>query len=120
MKSVGLDQSAAHLNILPPIGAGTYGQRSEVGKLDDEQITQVARDFESVLLHKMLDAMKKTIPESGFLETGTSQQVQDIFWFYLAQDMAKQGGMGLWKTIYEQISRSVEPGRGVSALEDER
>jgi len=64
-----------------------------------------AKDFESVLLYRMLEEMKRTIPDSGLLETGTSEQVQDIFWYYLAQEVASQGGLGLWKEFHKQLGR---------------
>jgi Rod binding domain-containing protein len=71
---------------------------------------QAAKDFESLLIHKVLEEMKRTIGESGLLEDGTSQQVQDIFWFYLAGELANQGGLGLWKEIYRQMDLLGGPG----------
>lgn len=63
---------------------------------------QAAKDFESLLLHMLLKEMRDTIPDGGMLGNGTSQQIKDIFWFYLAQDLAGRGGLGLWKEIYRQ------------------
>jgi len=68
------------------------------------QHEQAAKDFESVLLNKLLDEMKNTIGDWGFDEDGVSKQVQGIFWLYLAQDIANQGGLGLWKDISELIN----------------
>jgi Rod binding domain-containing protein len=68
------------------------------------QAVQAAKDFESVLLHRVLEEMRRTVPESGLLETGTSDQVQGLFYFYLAQEVAQKGGMGLWKELYRQIN----------------
>ena len=47
--------------------------------------------------------MRRTIPDSGLLETGISDQVQGLFWFYLAQEIARQGGVGLWKDLARQM-----------------
>lgn len=69
---------------------------------------KAARDFESVLLYKLLEEMKQTIPESGLLDTAISKQVQGIFWFYLAQDLADKGGIGLGKELYRQMSQSTD------------
>ena len=71
----------------------------------DPRAVKVAKDFEAVLLNKLMEAMQATIPESGLVEDGTSKQVQSIFWSYLSQDAADQGGMGLWKDIYRQLER---------------
>jgi len=72
----------------------------------DEKKVQVAKDFESVLLSKVFDEMRNTIPESGLVEDETSGQMQGIFWMYLSQDVSQKGGMGLWKEIYQQINKT--------------
>ena len=71
-----------------------------------EKIEQVAKNFESALLAKVLEGMKNTIPQSGLLETSMSRQVQDLFWFYLTQDLAGKGGLGLWKQIAGQLDQA--------------
>ena len=60
---------------------------------------QAAKDFESVLLHKVLQEMERTIPRSGLMDSPMSRQVQGMFWFHLAQELADSGGLGLWKEI---------------------
>ncbi|OHB57856.1 MAG: hypothetical protein A2173_07190 [Planctomycetes bacterium RBG_13_44_8b] len=77
---------------------------SEPGKIDElsqEKKKQIAKDFESVLIHKLLEEMKNTIDGWGFGEDEASKQVQGIFWLNLAQDIADKGGLGFWKDIYE-------------------
>ncbi len=59
-----------------------------------------ARDFESVLLYRLLEEMRRTIPDSGLLETAQSKQMQGLFWFYLAEEVARRGGLGLWRQIH--------------------
>ena len=66
---------------------------------------QAAKDFESVLISKLLDEVKDTMGHFGFEQDGTSGQVHDIFWMYLARDIAESGGFGLWKDLYESIKR---------------
>ncbi|MFW6133279.1 MAG: hypothetical protein ACOC8F_05225 [Planctomycetota bacterium] len=71
-----------------------------------------AKDFESVLLGKLLDAMKRTIPDSGLLSTGVSKQVQDLFWMYLSRELADSGGLGLWKDIARAYGGAEPPATG--------
>jgi len=71
-----------------------------------ESREQVAKDFESVLINKLLDEMKNTIGDWGFEKDGICKQAQGIFWLYLAQDIANQGGLGLWKDIYEFLTNN--------------
>ena len=70
---------------------------------------KAAKDFESVLLHKLMESMQRTIPDSGLLDSGITKQIQGIFWFYLAQEMADAGGVGLWRDIYQQMTDQAAP-----------
>ena len=74
-----------------------------------ERKEQIAKDFESVLLHKLLEETKNTIGDWGFDTDGVSQQVWGVFWLYLAQDIANKGGFGLWKDIYEFLTQAEGP-----------
>ena len=69
----------------------------------DEQKKQVAKDFESVLLTKLFDQVQESLGRWDLEEDGTSSQVQGLFWFCLARDVADKGGLGLWKEIYQQL-----------------
>ena len=64
-----------------------------------------AKDFEGILLNKMLEEMERTISRSGLLDSGISKQVQSMFWFYLSQDLARKGGIGLWQDLQGQVGR---------------
>ena len=86
---------------------------SRINSNSDEKKKQIAKDFESVLLNKVLDAMKNTIGEWGFDKDGTSGQVQGIFWLYLARDIANNGGVGLWKDIYQFLTNTDTAGNSV-------
>jgi len=72
----------------------------------EEKKKQIAKDFESILLNTLLDAMKNTIGDWGFDKDGPSKQIQGIFWLYLAQDTANNGGIGLWKDIYQFLTNA--------------
>ncbi len=71
-----------------------------------ESKEQAAKDFESVLLNKLLEEMKNTIGDWGFDKDGASQQVQGIFWLNMARDIANKGGLGLWKDVYEFLTKA--------------
>lgn len=66
----------------------------------EEKKKQIAKDFESILLNKLLGEMQNTIGDWGFEEDGPSKQIQGIFYLFLARDVANNGGIGLWKEIY--------------------
>jgi Rod binding domain-containing protein len=79
---------------------------SNTGSIEGERKKKIAKDFEGVLLNKVMDEMKESIPDSGLLEDETSKQTQGLFWMYLAQDVAAKGGFGLWKQIYAQMNET--------------
>ncbi len=78
---------------------------SKIDDLSEEKKKQIAKDFESILINKLLEEMKNTIGDWGFDKDGTSKQVQGIFWLHLACDIANKGGLGLWKDVYEFLTQ---------------
>jgi Rod binding domain-containing protein len=99
------------MDIETPIVAGNVSSILPLSRLDklnqdgmsEQEKEQIAKDFESLLLNKLLDEMKNTIGEWGFEKDGPSSQIQGIFWMYLARDIADNGGLGLWKDIYKTL-----------------
>jgi len=73
---------------------------------DAGDMAQAARDFESVLLNQLMQEMSRTIPESGLVDSSASKQIQSMFWSFLAEDVADNGGMGLWRDIQKYCTGS--------------
>jgi hypothetical protein len=72
----------------------------------DEKKQQIAKDFESVLMTKLFDEVQQSMGNwDAEEEDGQSQQVQGLFWLYLARDTADKGGFGLWKDIYQHLQQ---------------
>ena len=80
------------------------------------QNEKTAKDFESLLLHKLLEGMERTIPKSGLLDGGSiTGQVRSLFWHHMARELADKGGIGLWKEIQGQMERIAEPAKCTAA-----
>jgi len=79
-------------------------QLSNVNATSVQRKEQVAKDFESLLINKLLDEMKNTIGDWGFEKDGACRQVHGIFWYYLAQGLANTGGLGLWRDVYQSLT----------------
>lgn len=88
--------------VTPPVPLD-HTDKSKLDGMSDEKKKQIAKDFESILLYRILDEMKNTVGEWDYEEDGTSDQVQGIFWLHLARDVADNGGLGLWEDIYKFI-----------------
>lgn len=86
----------------------------------DEQKKQIARDFESVLLTKLFDQVQESIGSWGLEEEdAASKQVQGLFWFHLARDVADKGGLGLWKEIYQYLRQMDGTADAGAAIDEE-
>ena len=78
---------------------------SSFGKLGSEKgIEKVSRDFESVFLHKLLTAMRKTVPKSGLLDSFASDMYQSMMDEEIAKEMSTKKGMGMGEMIYNELS----------------
>jgi Rod binding domain-containing protein len=86
--------------VLPQVPPGNTKNIADASQAKKEQF---AKDFESVFIEKLLDEMKNTIGDWGFEQDGASQQVQGLFWLNLARDVSKNGGIGMWKEIYQSL-----------------
>jgi len=71
---------------------------------DSERGLAAARDFEAVLLHRLMEAMRQTVPEAGLLSSPATRQMESLFWFYLSQEVARKGGIGLWKDLARNLN----------------
>ncbi len=91
--------------VSPPTMLG-HLDKSRLKNISEEKKKQVAKDFESVLLNKLLDEMKNSIVDWGLEKDAASKQTQGIFWLYLSRDIANNGGLGLWKDIYQFLSNA--------------
>jgi len=87
---------------------------TEVAGTSDQKKKQIAKDFESILIKKLLDGMKSTIGEWGFERDGTSEQVQDLFWMYLSRHLANHGGLGLCKDVYRYLANAEQTGKAAA------
>jgi len=91
-----------------PVHAGDAKRASEMAKgvdgADNAKKMKVAKDFESILIGQLMNQMKETVGESGFMEDGSSKQIQDMFWSFLADEVGSNGGFGLWKDVYKSMS----------------
>jgi Rod binding domain-containing protein len=103
------------LNLSGTIGKARASKHGAAGTdpIEEERKKKIAKDFEGVLLNKVMDEMQNSVPESGLLEDETSKQMQSLFSMYMAQDIAAKGGFGLWKQIYAQMNET--PGQSAPA-----
>ena len=88
-------------------------QRSRDGGTLDETREQklataehTAKEFESLLVTRMISTMRQSIPDAGLTEDAASGQMKDMFWHFMGQEIGSSGGMGVWKQVLRQIQES--------------
>ena len=75
--------------------------------LRGKDLRKVCSEFEAIFLNYLLQQMRKTIPKSGLIEEGLTQEIYEEQWYTaLAHKMAEEGGIGLAKILYRQLSKS--------------
>ncbi|MHC4534577.1 MAG: hypothetical protein ACYS6K_11550 [Planctomycetota bacterium] len=104
--------------VSPPTMLENLGQ-SRLKSIPDEKKKQVAKDFESVLLDKLLEEMKNSITNWGLEKDAASKQTEGIFWLYLGRDIANNGGLGLWKDIYQHLSNVEQTNTAQQSVDDQ-
>ncbi|ODS32170.1 MAG: Peptidoglycan hydrolase FlgJ [Candidatus Scalindua rubra] len=70
------------------------------------ELKKATQNFEAVLLNMVLQAMWKTIPESGLFEKNSATDIYEgIMQSSLSEEMARNGGIGIANMLYQQISK---------------
>ena len=98
-----------------PLGPGVPQIDASIG-YDEEQKKKVARDFESIFIHQLMETMKATIPDEES-EDVAAGQVKSMYWSFMAQAVSDQGGLGLWKDIYKSMSNNTDASKVQQASE---
>lgn len=77
-------------------------------KKSQEELKNVAREFESVFVNILIKEMWKTIPESGlFEESAAMDGYTDIMQSALSDEISKLGGLGIADALYEQLQKNL-------------
>lgn len=71
---------------------------------EDAKLREACKDFEAILIKQMLDAMRKTVPESSLLERNQGQDIfEDMLYQEYAEQMADSQSIGISDMMYRQM-----------------
>jgi len=79
---------------------------------------QFSKDFESIFIGKLLEVMKDSIVDWNDEKDGSAKQVESLFWSQLADNLSDNGGMGLWKDIYQSLNGLGNDGTEQQSLDE--
>ncbi|MDQ6963685.1 MAG: rod-binding protein [Mariprofundales bacterium] len=72
----------------------------------DEKLWQASLKFESVFMQQMMESMRKSVPESGFMPKGFAEKsYQSMMDQAIADAGSQQGPLGIAAIIYHQLKR---------------
>jgi flagellar protein FlgJ len=73
-------------------------------RVDREKLKKACEDFEALLIARMLQLMRRSIPQNGLLGSGPGKEVyQGLMDQELAKKMSRRGGIGLGEVLYRQV-----------------
>ena len=100
----------AHKSEVPPEIHGTR---------DAQRLKEACQQFESIFLAQLWKQMKTNAREFSGGEKGRPwKQMEDLSVEMASEELAKSGGTGLWKTLYDQMITNVAAGMKQGAGED--
>jgi len=69
-----------------------------------QRLRQACQDFESLFVYKLLEQLRATIPQEGYLHGAQEDVYQTICDQQVAIALAKSGGIGLGEMLWRQLS----------------
>ena len=104
-------------NIASTLSSGTDAVNTD--DISQKRAKELSRNFESLLVNKLLDEMNNTIDCFSDDKDSATSQIQGIFSMYLSEHVADNGGIGLWKEIYKQIFTDTQLSNSQNTVLDE-
>ena len=81
-----------------PVSGGSVDSPAE------RRLERTCREFESIFLSHLLKSMRKTVPGGGlFLNNNVGEIMKSMFDENLALEIAKGGGIGLGRMLFERL-----------------
>jgi flagellar protein FlgJ len=105
--------------------SGLAELKSQAAQKAEGSVAEVARQFESLLMHQMVKSMRQASLGEGILDSDQSLFYRDMFDQQLSLHLSNSGGMGLAAAIERQLGgdgqpRALPAGRGVEAYMSRR
>ncbi|MCB9481307.1 MAG: rod-binding protein [Desulfobacteraceae bacterium] len=83
------------------------GLNAKTGKNEGDELKKACEDFEAIMIHQMLKAMRKTVPDGGILEKSNGSDVwESLYDEKISFEVSgEEKGTGLAKFLYEELSK---------------
>ncbi len=93
------------MNRVERTGGSEKNQKTDNGVGEDsERLTKACAEFEALLVQKLFQTMRASIPKSGLIDGGSAEEIYTAMLDQqVAQEMALRGGLGLSDRMKAQI-----------------
>lgn len=90
------------------IGSGAIRLPGNKSVGEKERLKELCKDFESIFVHQMMKAMRKTIDkEDSLIDGGMGEEIfQDMLDSEYSKEASKTKSLGLSDMLYRQLSKS--------------
>jgi|DewCreStandDraft_3_1066083.scaffolds.fasta_scaffold00311_12 flagellar protein FlgJ len=85
------------------------------GRDEREKLKRATQEFEALFLAYLLREMRAGLGKGGILPMGFAEEVyRDLLDGEVARAVAKAGGIGLWRLLYDRLASALpnDGGRG--------
>ena len=73
-----------------------------------DKLREACKDFESLFVKQMLNAMKKTVNKTDLIKRNMGEDIfEDMLYDEYAKKMTETAELGIGKMMYEQLSRQL-------------
>lgn len=88
-------------------------ERQFVAQAENKKLEGACKDFEAILLNKLLTSMRETVPEGGLFEKSFGEKIyQSMLDEEMTRQMAHGKGIGLGELLYRHLSAGSNPAGG--------
>jgi peptidoglycan hydrolase FlgJ len=85
--------------------------------IEQKKLLDACKDFEAILLNKMLSTMRESLPEGGLFEKSFGEKIyQSMLDEEMTKQMAHGKGIGIADMLYQHLKQSIKPAAGEEAL----
>ena len=86
-------------------GENAFARMLEADPRQDAKLKESCLQMEGLLLKQMLNAMRKSVEKTGFIDGGHAEEIfTDMLYDTYADEMSSSQVLGLSRTIYEQLT----------------
>lgn len=77
---------------------------------DSARLKAACREFEAIFIQSMFESMRKSIPESGFIEKSAGHDFhRDMLDSEIAKEISRRQSIGLAEQMYRQMEKFIPP-----------